>query len=680
LYKSFRFLAAASLLLSFLSLEAIEPAPLQNYCPVVLVNNSTLPSSSVYFIAHGTDKNGVPCFLVPNTSTGVCSYVYPTPSGSPSSAGSSVTLDQLPAATNLNPSITNSAYLIYLPISSVASRAYLSINSPMYLQTSVSAAGVPNINDVNGTIVNDPNYYTLYQDFEFVLTDSNANSGTQINLNLSWVDYFCLPMQLTTYSYPSNTEVMLSPPTNPQALPAGTSGTREAIITSVMASLTAQSSSPYPLWDALGVGYFNNPYTDPAPPSNYLRILAMKNSISLGSNSGGNIPFSGGSGYIPRPCFPSDYFSNSTYGAEDTGGNAASYMQAIYSYYQSNPPLYVKIYPSGQSPATYEITADATPLTLDFNAQNPANPSYKLSLSSLTAEQLLAGANFPFTYNGGGPDSAAYTNALATPVSALFTVGQFPLTQETTSSGTPFDNSNAGFSNLEYFSNPIVSPAPFPWSGIWYNLYSSLLHNLMIGKTLNTYLNIKNSLLGLGYAYDFDDVLNMSGIIAGINVQDSLGHPSQTPVVEPYVVVKLESLSGTNIPPISQDSYNYPVTVGPAANGVTVTFNYYDGSSSQSATALTSATLPLGNVQVDSSHPFQITFSFNAAPDYPAPTSYTYDLNLLRQIATPLTPTSTFSSIDRYFQASIVFDNTAGSASSPNLTIYYTSTPPGWPG
>ncbi len=226
-------------LLLFSSLYAAAPAPLQNYCPVVVVNSTTLPANQLYFVAHGNDPDGIPCFLVPD-SNGVCQYAYPTPEGSPSSAGSSKTLSQLPVATGT--SQTNPAYLVYMPINS-ASRAYFSVNKPMYLATALNPAlGVLGVSDSSVTSLTDPNYYTLYQDMEFGLVPSTTSSQSLLYLNLSYVDYFCLPMQLTTFSYPSNAPIINSVST-PSGFP--TTAAMASILTTTNAGLlSGQAGAP----------------------------------------------------------------------------------------------------------------------------------------------------------------------------------------------------------------------------------------------------------------------------------------------------------------------------------------------------------------------------------------------------------------------------------------------------
>ncbi len=629
---------------------SLSPAPLQNYCPVVVVNNSTLNADDIYFVAHGNDPSGIPCFLVPDAN-GICQYVYPNPSGMPSSASSSVLLSNLPTA--INTGISGSTYLVYLPINS-SSRAYLSLQSPMYLATAWNPKlGVLGIDDSSVTSLTDPNYYTFYQDFEFGLVPPAAdNSSTALYLNLSWVDYFCLPMQLYTLSYPSNAPINI----NPQVLPAGTvsTKTREQIVKDTNSVLTKGQTEPS--WGNLGVPYYNNPYTDKTP-STYVRILAAKNSIDLGTNP---VQFQGAK--VTPAFFPSDYVSNSTEGPK-TG---KSFMESVYQYYtKSANAFWVQIFPANEAPAIYQITAgsDATNLTLKFTSSTPGAPTpIYIELAHLSMEKLLSGSVWPFI-----PTStpANYGNELSKVISALFTIGQFPYTATTTSQTKPFVNNNNGFAALQYFSNP-----PGYANGPWYNLYDQILHQQMISQGDVP----KNPTLGLGYAYDFDDLLNMSGLIQGIEIQDQYGNPSQAAgAVQPYVVITLESLSGTNIPNISQDTYAYETSITSAPNGVAVSFSYFNGTSTVVTPASLTENVSLGRVHVDGTHPFQVKFTFDSI-------DYIYNVNLQRQIVVPVSSNSSFSSIDQYFQGSVTFEKVGGTQDDPVFLIQFNSAPPPWPG
>ncbi len=643
--------------LSFSQLSAVSlpPAPMENYCPVVVVNNTTLPANEIYFVAHGNDPNGMPCFLVPDAN-GVCQYVYPTPSGIPSSAGSSVLLSNLPTATGTGIT-TGATYLVYLPVDS-SSRAYFSLQSPMYLATALNPKlGVLDVNDSSITSLTDPNFYTLYQDFEFGLVEPKAsNLLTALYMNLSWVDYFCLPMQLYTLSYPSNTPI-----NSAVSLPSGTNAsmTREQIISKVNKALT--KGQTYASWGNLGVPYYNDPYTDTTPAS-YVRILAAKNSIDLGLNP---VQFQGAK--VTPAFFPANYVSSPTYGPTKKSGTLQSFMQSVYTYYTTPAnALWVKIFPANESPAIYQITStsDATNLTLQFVSTTAGAPSpITLELTQLSMEKLLSGSVWPFI-----PAStpANYTNELSKVISAFFTIGQLPYTASTTSAASPFVNNNAGFAAIQYFNNP-----PGYINGPWYNLYDELLHQQMIGQGEVP----KNPTLGLGYAYDFDDLLNMSGLINGLEIQDQYGNPSEVVnAVQPYVVISLESLSGTTIPNISQDTYAYETTVASAPNGVAVSFSHYNGTTTVVTPASTSENVDLGVVHVDATHPFQVTFTFDSV-------EYVYNINLQRQIVTPISDTSTFSSTDQYFQGSVTFEKVSGSSqANPAFFIQFNSAPPPWPG
>ncbi|MBS0626156.1 MAG: hypothetical protein JSS32_08915 [Verrucomicrobia bacterium] len=628
---------------------SVPPAPKQNYCPIVVVNSTTLNANQIYFVAHGNDPSGLPCFLVPDVN-GYCQYVYPTPSGTPSSADSSVLLSALPTATGTGQ--TDPAFLFYIPINSAA-RAYFSINNPMYLATAFNPqTGVLAINDSSVTAITDPNYYTYYQDIEFGLVPGTL-SATLLYLNLSWVDYFCLPMQLETYSYPSNTPIV-----NAVSTPSGftPTTTRESIITATNTGLTTKQVTPN-TWGVLGLAYYNNPYTD-STPTTYTRILAAKNSLSLGQSAN----FKGAK--VPQKYFPPTFAQNTS-----TGPVASqSYMQTVYNYYNTTNtgnPLTFEIFPANNPTAIYQMASDPTQsstLTLKFTCLSGGGPSpIFLALNSLTTEQLLSGSVWPFTPTN---TSTAYTNEISKLISALFTIGYFPY-PTATSMGSPFVNNTSGYVGTTYFLNPNNYA-----QGPWYNVYDAVLHPQFVSHGA---VGTANPNLGLAYGYDYDDLLNMSGIINGMEIQDQYGNPSSaTGSVQPYVVMTLGSLSGTPIPNIANDSYTYTVTVGSAAGGVGVSFTYYNGTTTVTTPASTTTTTLLGPVTADSTHPFQINFTFNSIV-------YTYNINLLRQVVTPISATSSFSSTDQYFLESVEFI-LSGSQTNPSFLIQYNSAPPPWPG
>ncbi len=650
--------------ISFFSLVSLlgvssDPLPLENYSPVVIVNSTTLNANQVYFVAHGNDPNGIPCFLVPD-SNGICSFQYPTPTGSPSSAGVSVLLSALPTATNTGQ--TDPAYLVYFPVNS-SSRAYFSINLPMYLQTALNPElGILAISDSSVTSLTDPNYYTLYQDFEFGLPNVDL-SNTQLYLNLSYVDYFCIPMHLATYSYPSNTQT-----SGNISIPSGfpSNVTMASVFSTTNNALSSKQT--YPSWANLAIPYYLNPYTGTGTPTTYLRILAAKNSIALHENT---VQFQQAA--VSPVYFPSNYFQDAAHGPITTP-TEKSYMQAVYDYYNTTNtgnPFYFEIYPAAHEKATYTMQSDPTKaatLTLKFTcATSTISPIYidLAGTNALSTEKLLSGATWPFTFPNGtsAADDLDYGNEISKCLSGLFTVGHLPYEVATTSDA-PFENKDTVFQTLSYYTTPTGYS-----NGPWFNVYDQVLHQQFVSKGSVSTPPL-NSDLGLAYAYDFDDLLNMSGLVNGMVVQDQYGNPSVDPeAYQPYTVITLGSLSGTTIPDISEDTYSYPVVVGPASNGVSVSFSHYNGTSQISTPASASGNTDLGIVHVESGHLFQITFSFNSV-------NYTYDINLQRQIVTPTSTSSTYSATDAYFQGSVVFTVTSG----PSFTINYISTPPPWPG
>lgn len=667
---------------SLLSIS-LPPAPVQNHCPIVILNRTGVSSGAIYFLAHALDPNGVRGFLVPDSQTGICTFQYPTPSGNPSSSSCSVLLSNLPSATVSG--VIGSAYLIYLPICS-SMRGYFSINKPLYLSSSLTlGTGLLTINDPSVTSLTDPNFYTLYQDFEGgLVTDFLKNSASFIYLNLSWVDEFCLPMQLTTKSYPTGTVINIPPTVVPSGMDMTKNPNREQIIQVVSNLLETGGSS----WNCLGLPYYTNPYTGATTtPPTYLRILTAKNSVSFGK-SGGH--FQGA--LIPQQYFPDTYISNTNSGPQP----GVSFAQAVYNYYNTPPTqFYFQVFPAklqingiGGGAAVYSMTADSalgySNLIFQFQNYVPSGTpsfaiptSFTLNLEALRMEQLLSGsADWPYTnfVLPSPPPNViidSTTVEVSKLISALFSIGYLPTSAiPTTSAANPFINNTLGFSSLPYFK----VPSGFS-GGPWYNLYSFALHPQMIG--IGTIPN--NPTIGLGYAYDYDDLLNISGLIQGPAIQDCLGNPSLIPNAptqsQPYIEIALESLAGTPLAQmdISLDSYAYPVSIGPAANGVQVSFTYWNGTMMQTTPASETNNVSLGTVHVDSLHPFTIQFMFGGS-------TWTYEINLQRQIAVPATTIATYSTIDVYFQQSLQFAVDAADPNNPTFFITFNSSPPPFPG
>ena len=653
-------------------LYAIDPAPKQNYFPVVLVNNTGQADTAVFFIGHGNDADGFPGFLVPDAQ-GIISFVYPDIAGTIGSASQSKTLSQLPLATNIAAIPAGAtARLLYFPIN-VSSRAYASIQQALYLQTQLNASGLLAVDDPSVASRRDPNYLTLYQDFEFGMGPSATNSSTQVFLNLSYVDYYCLPYQLRTFSYPSNDPVLIQTSlTSVTAIPSGTEDdkTREQIITAVKEGFTMGEVSGNPSWQYLEDIFYSDPYNSSSSGST-LRILAAKSSISLGSS---NTAFSGGH---TINYFPSTYLSSKSKGPSAN----TSFLDAVYNHYKSPAaPLYVKIFPGAPvgggpapAPVIYGISSTANSLELLFTIVAPGlGPSgFTVNLGDVAPDKFWSGATWPFA--GSPTPSVLYTNELSKALSSLFSAGHLPLTAIATSPSSPFINSNSeGFNLLTYFTQ-----APFSTTGPWSNLYCKVFHEQFLSKNQVPPLPA-NSAYGLAYAFDYDDLLNMSGIINGLFFQDQYGTPSTTSVVTPdqpyYLMVTLQSLDANAIPNIRNETYTYNnIKVTAATGGVKVTYRF-SGASSPVAAPSSGAPAALNAVAISQANPLLVDFEYDGK-------TYTFMINPKQQIALPELTSDPYTVVHAFFQTAIVItrDTTPGSDSDPNLTINVNSSPPPYP-
>ncbi|WP_316355910.1 beta-1,3-glucanase family protein [Candidatus Neptunichlamydia sp. REUL1] len=666
----------------------------QNFAPTVIENRSGLNSSNIYFMAHGLDDQGVPCFLVPDATTGKCAYVYPDAAGNNNSVVSSKTLAQLPPAAGS--AATDEAFLIYFPINSAA-RGYFSINKPLFIETSSDpSSGFIMIGDPSQTALNDPNFYTLYQDFELTFTENQVDSGTNLFLNLSYVDHFTLPMQLGAYKLgDSNPLIYGCSPSSIITVPAGmgTKKNRGTLIKNILDTMNLHDSSG--IWSRLGIFYYDDPYTDSTAPTVYLRVLAAKNSIGFGTGSSKFV----GAAY-PQTYFPSDYISNTAYGQ----GSTNSFINAVYQHYLGSTTLEATITPG--TDLTYTISSFSTPNVLLFNTTTVPNQNLKLNLMELTTEQLFSGGKFPFEPQSSSdqvvPDNTAELQKL---MSGLFTIGKFPIANSDIAS-PPFHNNQIGYQqqNFDYFSNPKTLEG-----GPWWNVYDLAVHLEEITNNIFSVPNSSSYQLGNGYAYDFDDLLNMSGLIGGLAIQDIYGNnpenlicvpcPASTTSAVPcgsnahatpqgaataYALMTLEDMGGMTIPDVTQDTYSYKVSIGPSSGVVAVQFDWYDNEGNQhSTTAPTNGNqdlTPRPDINPTNNRKLTATFSYEGV-------DYVYDINLHHQLITPIASNNiknAFTGVTRKYQAGVQFTitnlNQAGKVPTGQdpefLLTFDTSTPP----
>ncbi len=648
----------------------LAPVPLQNCVPLVVVNQTLQPSSEVYVVLTALDPNGTPCFLKPSTGTGICTYQYPNADGTNGSVPNSVALSELPKASGTG---QDRAYLIYLPINSSA-RSYFSVHSPMYLSTTYNpGTGLLAINAPACNSLNDPNIYTVYQDFEFGVNLSNNNMSTDVFMNISYVDFCSMPYSLHANSYQGK-QIDPTIANTSSGMPVGT--TQTSMINTLTTALNGPSNQYANTWGLLPFSVYPNPYTS-ATGGQVLRILAAKNSTAWGRT------FQGGA--ISTPSFPGNYLTDNSVGPS-LGGN--NYMQNVYQHYLTNE-LWTMVTPAAGL-VLYKVSSDtSTPGQLDFEAYTPdgtrnsANDT-NVNLYTVSLVDFLSGS---ITFANGFANDTPIGAELGKLLAGLFDIQCLPLLTPT-SQTAPFYNafnyvadkvSYGGYKNLKYFSKP-----PIYTNQPGFNLYDEVIHPLELDAGTLT----NNPLLGVGYAFDYDDLLGMDGTIPGLTIQDQYGNPSLVKNAEkPYVVLQLGAID--YIPDLS-DTNHYQVTVGAAPNGSEVVFSYSNGTSVQTTTASTTTdtTIPTtiyGGYPIASgaSDYLHATFTYGGI-------SYVFNINLKGQVVIPTTGGTystdypTFSGADQQYQSNFTFSVTGsgtGTLTSPiHITINFTSAPPGWAG
>lgn len=500
-----------------------------NHVPLVIRNHTGLDASRLFVVGKGQTLEATNSyFLQPNLQTGVCQLVSSLTHNSADS-DISVPLSQLPQ-------VGPSEYLIYVP-QMISGRFYLSVDTPLYMKTSVSG-GVSSIDDPSQTTVQDPNYYTLYQNFEFTL-----DVTYDLYANVTNVDYVSLPLTLGSYTYPSGQLY----PTLDNLTVVGFPETisRSSVLNQIQSGLIGSGIASD--WSNLLIPFYGDPYTN-GDFQTVLRVLAAKLSIALGISPS----FQG----APTP----SYFS-STYLQNQAAGPAASksYMQLLYDHYLSDQMI-VTIFPASNPTANYVMNSSGTTGVLDFTLQQSAGaaPStISVDLNQLTTAALLSGAIGEWVSNGAISPAAAdpWQTEIAKILSALFTAGFLPLPSFVSQPVIVNDSFFHPYRNF-YFNNP----TGFSLNGPWYNLYDKVLHPLYI-KTLG---------IGLGYAYDFDDLLGIAGLLH-VNVQSNGVLNS----AQPYTVLTAGPID-TIIPDPKVDFGPYTLTyqaLTPGSNGTDIIYS-----------------------------------------------------------------------------------------------------------
>ncbi len=481
-----------------------------NHVPFVFQNNTGLPASQVYVTFQGIDaaNPGSQQFLKFDTTTAFGTFV--TPSSNLLSANYSVQLSSMPQVQNFPGS-----YLFYVPLT-ISGRAYVSFGQPMFLPVSTSSPY--SVLDPYVTQYTDPNYYTIYDKWEFTFNTSGQsapNLAWQGNINTSGVDFFGISSEISFLSYPSGSLLQTFDSTQVNDGPTSFNKQRDTLLTTFVNGLTTTSPNGQ-YWGALCLPFLSNPYNGASPVTTYLRILNPGFSIQNPPSSyAGMVAFP----QNPSAGFPSDYLQNA-------GLYGENYIDEWFTYYNTTGGMNtLSIYQDVlAAPFTYSGNSSGMSMSQSFSlTASGGQPTEILDETGVTTTPFFTGAAFPFM---------PANSILSQYVGATFEVGLFNNTTVPTISQATL-RANSG----SYYANPAFTTTPGPW----YDLYASLLHSQGVVPSYSA------TGVGAVYASPYDDLL-------GINSSIAVKNPTNYTVVpSPYVNI---TLNGGNVIPSIEDFGN----------------------------------------------------------------------------------------------------------------------------
>jgi hypothetical protein len=494
-------------------LTGTSPLPIRvhsNYIPIVFQNNTGLPAAQVYVTFQGINaaNQGSQQFMTFDPKTSLGSFV--TPSGNLLSANYSVQLSNVPQVQGLPGS-----YLFYIPLT-ISGRVYVTLNQPLFV--AVSGTSPFSVLDPFVTKYSDPNYYTIYDKWEFTFISSGQSAPNlewQGNINTSGVDFFGISSEIEFLSYPSGNLLQTFDPTQVNDGPTSFSKGRQTLLTTFVTGLTTANNAV--AWSKLALPFLSDPYNALSSTPTHLRILNPGFSIQNPPDSyGGSVPFF----QNPTAGFPSDYLQNAvTYGE--------NYIDKWFGYYNSTGRSLTINQDIIANPFTYSGTSAGASPTQTFTLTATSQPTETLAQASVTSTQFFTGASFPFI---------PANTVLSEFVGGTFEVGLFNTTTVPIISQANL-RAHAG----TYYSNP-----PFmSTAGPWYDLYAQLLHSQGLVPSYST------TNVGAVYASPYDDLLGINSSIAVKNPTNYVTVPN------PYVNIILNG--GNTIPSIT-DSGTISVT------------------------------------------------------------------------------------------------------------------------
>lgn len=476
-----------------------------NYIPIVFQNNTGLDASQVYVTFQGVDPsvNGGQQFMTFD-SNAKGSFV--SPSSTLLSANYSYQLSTIPQVQGYPGS-----YLFYIPLT-ISGRVYVTLGKPLFVP--VSTASPYTVLDPYVTRYTDPNYYTIYDKWEFTFTSSGqsgSNLAWQGNLNSSGVDFFGISSQISFLSYPSGQLLQNFDSTQVNDGPTTFNQTRSSLMTYFVNGLTTANNSAS--WSKLILPVLSNPYVATSTVTTYLRVLNPGFSIQNPPQTySGTITFP----QNPSSGFPNDYLTNASYGE--------NYVDKWFAYYNG----------TGRS---LSITEDVvTPVVTIAGPATGTSPNQVFTLQPGTFTLLqTATLTTPF-FTGAAFAFNPSSGVLSQFCGATFEVGLF-----NTTTVPSISQANLRANAASYYTNPAFTST----TGPWYDLYASLLHSKGLIPSYST------TNRGAVYASPYDDLLGINSSIAVKNPTDVTTTPN------PYVNIVL---NGGNTLASITDSGNTTVT------------------------------------------------------------------------------------------------------------------------
>ncbi|MFL6248776.1 MAG: beta-1,3-glucanase family protein, partial [Thermoanaerobaculia bacterium] len=302
-------------------------------------------------------------------------------------------------------------------------RVYISIGQALCL--TVNTGPATTISDPTGFDPLAPNYYVIYDKFEFHLVppDPALNIVGGVWIDTTAVDFFGIPMTLTM-----------------NGLTAGLTQSRASLLSTLGNALAASPWSLLTLNAPSSLG-------GSAP----LRVMSANEAIGS-SNAAAN--------------FPSDYFDD--------------YIAAIWAFYESNQLSIDCSQLIGVN--GLNITAANSLFTGQVSNGNfvftNAAPTTTVTLPLPTSNDVL-GCNGPTTSDPWTPQDSTAQGVIVTALDAAMNTGILPLPPSTPAPilMSPFDPSELP----PYYQNSPQLPADMQSGGSnpgpWYNLYSAALHS-----------------------------------------------------------------------------------------------------------------------------------------------------------------------------------------------------------